>query len=71
MSSPFLTMTQAAAQAGVSYFTLRRMLADGAGPQVTRIGGRDFISVSDMEAFIANSAKHEAKMQAPARKVMA
>ena len=64
-------MTQAAAQAGVSYFTLRRMLADGTGPQVTRIGGRDFISVSDMEAFLTNSAKQEARAQAQARKVMA
>ena len=55
MNTPKIKFAEAARRAGLSTSTLRRLIADGEGPAVYRLGRRWFvIDPSDLETWVAS-----------------
>jgi len=55
MNTPKIKFAEAARRAGLSTATLRRLVADGEGPAVYRLGRRWFvIDLADLETWVAS-----------------
>ena len=55
MNTPKIKFAEAARRAGLSTSTLRRLVADGEGPAVYRLGRRWFvIDPADLETWVAS-----------------